>query len=102
MTGCCILGCGGFGVSSLRSCAGGGAGALVTAVLNMAASFIRAVVCFSPRCGIGMYGSRFCSASVRSVAELVTASAGDRLGKFLCSGNSLVVSDTGFYAFLGM
>ena len=42
---CVILrGCGGSGVSTLRSYAGGGSGAWVTAVLKMAAIFLRAVV----------------------------------------------------------
>ena len=82
MAGCCVLSCGGFGVSTLGSCAGGGAGAWGAAVLKMAAICLRAVVCFSPRFVMGLGGVGFYSASVRSAAALVTASAGDRLGKF--------------------
>ena len=45
MSGCCVLGCGGFGVSTFVSFAGGGAGSWGTDVLNMAASCLSAVVC---------------------------------------------------------
>ena len=51
---------------------------------------------------MGMYGVGFCRASVRSEAALVTASAGDRLGKFFWTGNSSVVLDTHSNAVLGM
>ena len=71
-------------------------------MLKMAASCLRDVVCFSTRCGMGMYGVGFCRASVRSEAALVTASAGDRLGKFFWTGNSSVVLDTHSNAVLGM
>ena len=102
MAGCCVLGCGGFGVSTLRSCAGGGVGAWGTAVLKMAAIFLRAVVCFYPICGIELDVVGFCSVSVRSAAAIVTAYAGDRLGEFFWNGNSSVVSDTRSGAVLGM
>ena len=102
MAGCCILVCGGFDVSTLGSCAGGGSGTWVTDVFKMADSCLRDIFCFSPRCVTGMGGVGFCSASVRSAAALVTASAGDRLGKFLCTRNNSVVSYTRSYAFLVM
>ena len=102
MAVCCVLGCGGFGVSTLRSCAGGGAGAWGTSMLKMAASCLSAVVFFSPRCGMGLGGVGFYSASVRSVAALVTASAEDRLGKLFWAVNSSFVSDTRSDAVLGM
>ena len=102
MAGCYILGCGGFGVSTLGSCTGGGAGAWGTAVLKMAVSCLSAVVCFYPRCRMGLDGVGFCSASVRSAAVIVTAYAGDRLGNFFWAGNSSVVSDTRSDAVLGM
>ena len=96
MAGCCVLlrGCGGSGVSALRSCAGGGDGAWGTAVLNMAASFLRAVVCLYRRCGMGLDVVGICRASGRSATALVTAYAGNRLGNFLRASNSSVVSDT--------
>ena len=96
MASCCVIlrGCGGSGVSTLGSYAGGGSGAWVTAVLKMAAIFLRAVVCFSPRCGMGMDGVGFCWASVSSAAALGTTFAGERLGKFFWTGKSSVVSDT--------
>ena len=94
MSGCCVLGCGGFGVFTFVSFVGGGAGSWDTDVLKMAASCLSAVVCFYPRCGMGMDGVGFCSASVGSEAALVTASAGDRLGKLFWAGNSSVVLDT--------
>ena len=72
MAGCCVLGFGGFGVSTLVSCSGGGAGAWGMAVLKMAASCLRSVVCFSPRFRMGVDGVGFCSASVRSEAAIVT------------------------------
>ena len=102
MAGCCVLGCGGSGIYTLGSCAGGGSGAWDTAVLKMAASCLRAVICFSPRRGMGLDGVGFCSESVRSAAALVTASAGDRLGKFFWNGNSSFVPDTRSDAVLGM
>ena len=43
-----------------------------------------------------------CSDYVRSVAALVTASSGDRLGKLFWAGNSSVVLDTRSDAVLGM
>ena len=51
---------------------------------------------------MGLYCVGFCSASVRSTAVLVTASAGDRLGKFFWDRNISVVSDTRLDAVLGM
>ena len=51
---------------------------------------------------MGMDGVGFCSASVRSAAALVTASAGDRLGRFFWDENSSVVSDTLSDAVLSM
>ena len=44
----------------------------------------------------------FCRAPVRSVFALVTASAGNRLGKFFWTGNSPVMLDTSSDAVLGM
>ena len=41
-----------------------------------------------------------CRAPVRSAAALVTVSAGNRLGKFFCTRNSSVVSDTRYDALL--
>ena len=102
MEGCCVLGCGGFGVYTIVRCAGGCAGAWGTALLNMAASCLSAVVFFSPRCGMGLGGVGFYSASVRSVAALVTASAEDRLGKLFWAVNSSFVSDTRSDAVLGI
>ena len=94
MAGCCVLGFGGFGVSTLVSCAGGGAGSWGTVVLKMAAIFLSDIVCFSPRCRMGLDCVGCCSASVRSAAVLVTASAGNRLGKFFWAVNCSVVLDT--------
>ena len=51
---------------------------------------------------MGLDGVGFCRASVRSAAALVTASAGDRLGKFFWTGNSLVALDNRSNAVLGM
>ena len=102
MAGCCILGCGGFGVSTLRSCAGGGASAWGTAVMKTAASCLSAIVFFYTRCGMGLDGVGCCSASVMSAATLVTASAENRLGKFFWAGNISVVSDTLSNAVLGI
>ena len=51
---------------------------------------------------MGLGGVGFCSASMSSVTALVTASAGDRLGKFFWTGNISVVSDTRSNAVLGM
>ena len=102
MAGCRVLGCGGYGVSTLGSFAGGGAGAWGVAMFKMAASFLRSVVCFSPRCGMGLDGVGFCITPVRSAAALVTTSSGDRLGKFLWNGNSSVVLDTYSDAVLDM
>ena len=68
----------------------------------MADSCLRDIFCFSPRCVTGMGGVGFCSASVRSAAALVTASYGNRLGKFFRIGNISVVSDTRSDAVLGM
>ena len=51
---------------------------------------------------MGLDGIRLCRASVRSEAALVTASAGDRLGKFFWIGNSSVLLDTHSDAVLGM
>ena len=45
-----------------------------------------------------MDGVGCCSAYVRSLAALVTASAGDRLGNLLWDGNISVVSDTHYDA----
>ena len=102
MVGCRVIVCGGCGVSIIKSCVGGGAVAWGTAVLKMYAICLRAVVQFSPRCGMGMDGVGFCSASVRSADALVTASAGDRLGKFFWTENSSVVLDTRSNTVLGM
>ena len=96
MVGCCVLlrGCCGYGVSTLESCAGGGAGAWGTDVLKMFASCFRAGVCFSLRCRMGMDGVGFCRATGRSANTLVTTSVGERLGEFFWTGKSSVVSDT--------
>ena len=102
MAGCFVLGCGGFGVSTLGSCARGDAGAWGAAMLNMAARLLSAIVCFYPRCGMGLDGVGCCIAPVRSAAALVTASAVDRLGKFFWAGNSSVVLDTRSEAVFGM
>ena len=102
VAGCHVLGCGGCGVYTLWSCAGGGDGAWGTAMLKMAASCLIDVVCFYPRCGMGLDGVDLCSASVRSEAALVTESSGNRLGKFFWTGNSSVVLDTSSDAVLGM
>ena len=102
MVGCCVLVCGGFGVSTLGGCVGGCAGAWGTAVLKMAASCLNAIVCFYLRYGMGMDGIGCCSASVGSAAALVTASDGNRLGKFFWDGNISVVSDTCSNDVLGM
>ena len=102
MAGCCVLGCGGFSVSTLVSCAGYCAGAWGTAVLKMVTSFFSDIFCFSPRCGMGLDGVGCCSAYVRSAAALVTASAGNRLRKLFLDGNRLVLSDTRSDAVLGM
>ena len=102
MVGCCVIGCGGFGVSTLRSCAGGCAGAWGTAVLKMDASCFSAVVLFSPRCVMGLDDVGGCSAYVRSVAALVTAYSGNILGKLFWAGNSSVVLDTRSGAVLSM
>ena len=102
MAGCCVLFYGGSGVSTPINFAGGGDGAWSTAVLKMAASFLRAVICLSPRCGMGLDGVGFCSVSVRSAAMLVAAFSGERLGKFFCTGNISVVWDTCSDDFLGM
>ena len=68
----------------------------------MSASFPRAIVFLSPRFGMGLDVVGLCRASVRSVTALVTASAGDRLGKFFWTGNISVVSDTRSDAVLGV
>ena len=102
MAGCCVLGCCGSGASTLGSCAGGGSGAWGTAVLKMADSYLRAVICFYTRLGMGLDGVGFYRASVRPAAALVTTSSGDRIGKFFWNGNSSVVSDTRSNAVLGM
>ena len=104
MAGSCFLLCsyGGSGVSTLVTCAVGVAVAWGKYVLNMAASYLRAFFCLSPRCGMGLDGVGFCRASVRSSAALVTASTGDGIGKFFCTGNSSVMSDTCYDAVLGM
>ena len=102
MVGCCVLSCGGFGVSTLVSCSGGGASAWGTDVLKMAASCLSAVVCFSPMCGMGLDIVGCSSDYVRSAATLVTTSSGDRLEKFFWDGNSSVVSDTRSNAVLVM
>ena len=60
MVGFCVIGYGGFGVSTLGRCVGGCAGAWGTAVLKMAASRLSAIVFFSPRYGTGMYGVGCC------------------------------------------
>ena len=93
VSGCCLLGCGGFGISTLGNCAGGGAGAWGTDVLKMAASCLSAIFCFFPRFGMGLDVVGWCSASVRSASALVTVSAIDRLGKFFWAVNSSVVLD---------
>ena len=104
MAGCYILlhGCGGSGVSTLGSCAGGCAGAWGTSVFKMTASCLRAVACLSPRCGMGLDGVGLCRTSVRSVNAIVTPSSSDSIGKFFWTGNSSVVSDTRSDAVLGM
>ena len=51
---------------------------------------------------MGLDGVGLCITPVRSVAGLVTAYAGDRLGNFFWNGNSSVVSDTRSDAVLGM
>ena len=104
MAGCHVLlsGYGGSVVSTLGSCAGGGDGSWGTFVLNMDSSCLRTVVCLSPRCSMGLDVIRFCRASVRSSAVLVTKSAGDSLGEFFWTGNSPVVSDTHSNAVLGI
>ena len=96
MVGCCVLlrGCGGYGVSTLGSCAGGGAGAWGMDVMKMVSSCLRSVVFFSLRYGMGMDGVGFCRASGRSAATLVTVSVGERLGEFFWNGKNSVVSDT--------
>ena len=71
-------------------------------VLKMDSSCLRAVVCLSRRCGVGLDGLWLCRASVRSEAALVTASASDRLGKFFWIRNSSVLLDTHSDAVLGM
>ena len=98
----CVLGCGGFGVSAPGSCAGVGGGDWGTDVLKMAASCMSAVVCFYPRCVMGMDGVGFYSDSVKPVTALVTTSTGNSFGKFFWSGNSSVVSYTRYGAVLGM
>ena len=37
---------------------------------------------------MGLDGVGLCSASMRSAAALVTASSGNKLGKFFCAGNN--------------
>ena len=102
MEGCCVLGCGGFGVYTIVRCAGGCAGAWGTAVLKMATSFFSDIVCFSPRCGMGLDGVGCCSAYVMSAATIVTTSSGNRLGELFWAGNRLVVSDTRSDTVLGI
>ena len=102
MAGCRVLIFGGFGVSTLGSCAGGGAGAWDTAVLKMSNSCVRSVFCLSTMCGMGVNGIGVFRASVRSAAVLVAAYAGDRLGNLFWTRNISVVSDTRSDAVLGM
>ena len=102
MLGCCVLVCGGFGVSTLGGCTGGCAGAWGTAVLKMDASCLSAVICFSISCGMGLDGVGFCKASVRSAAAIVTVSAVKRLGDFFWTGKSSVLLDTRSDDLLGM
>ena len=104
MAGCCVLLCGrgGSGVFILLRCARGVADDWGTSVLSMYSSFLRSVVLFYPRCWMGLDGVGFCRASVRSEAALVTASAGERLGKFFWTVNISVVSDTRSDAVWGM
>ena len=102
MAGCRVLICGGYGVSTLGICAGGGAGSWGMAVLKMSADCLRAIFCFYPRCGMGLDGVEFYRSSVRSAAAHVTEYVGDRLGKFFWTGNSSFVLNTRYDAVLGM
>ena len=77
VAGCCVLSlrCGGSGVrSTLGSCAVGGEGFCVMAMLNMAASWFSAAVYFSPSCGMGLGEAGLWRASARSDATCVTES----------------------------
>ena len=51
---------------------------------------------------MGLDGVWFCRVSVRSAANLVTASAGNRLSKFFWTRNSSVVVDICFDAVWGI
>ena len=87
--------------SILISFTGGGDDYCGMAMLKAASNSFSAAV-FSPRCGVGMDGAGFWSASLRSAAVCVTAYAGDRLGNFFCPCNSSGVSETRSCAVLGM
>ena len=52
-----------------------------------------AAVSFSPKCSMGLDGSGFWSASVRSAAACFTSSSGNNIGYLFCTGNSHVVSE---------
>ena len=97
MVGCCVLPLiyGGSGVCyTLGSCSGGVGGSCSTAMLNMAANCFSDTLCFYQSYRMGMDRAGLWRASVRSAAACVTASAGDRLGNLLCTGNSSIVLET--------
>ena len=60
-------------------------------MLKLFDDFFSAAVCISPIFGMGLDGAGFCRASVESDAACVTASTGDRIGNFFCTGKSSAV-----------
>ena len=105
MLGCCDLTLlyGGSGIcSTIGSYAGGVDGYYGTAILKMDANCYSADAFLHPRCGMGMDGDGFWSASMRSSAACVTTSARQRLGNFFCAGKSSVVYETQSDAVLGI
>ena len=62
-----------------------------TAILKTSTSCQSASVCLLPRCGIGMDGVEWSSASIVYAVTCRNASAEDRLGSFAWVGNSSIV-----------
>ena len=71
-------------------------------MLNMAANLHDDVVCFYPKCGIGLAGSGLWSTSVRSATTCINLSDGDSLRSCFCYGKSYIVSEAHSEAVLGI
>ena len=99
MPGCCVIPLL-YVVSgvcyTLGRCAVEGDGSCDMDMFNMADS------CLSTSCGVGLDGAGLWRDFVSSTSVCVTASDGERLGNFFCTGNSSIVSDTCYDAVLGI